>query len=358
MRKSLCSVLLASFLLLLAAPRAFAWGNAGHEAVACVAWQHLDQATKDRVYALLTQVPYRPSPDPKLPSIPGFPQWSAGLPAGLTVDQQHMYVFMRAATYPDTLKRTFLHDTDRPPATGGDSNLGFSDTFSHGYWHFVAKSFGTPSASGKPAPPLPKTCVRATPPKQVTALPPTPTPNAATEITLLSAAIASTEPDPLKAYDLVWLEHMVGDIHQPMHSAERYVDGIDDLGGNCVAISVHAPISSHYPHGAPEDLHAFWDDIPGQGDPMEDTAIAVTYAGTLAPAPAAQAAITDPNTWAEESYDMAFRDAYTGPIGPGFGAPTPYAITPGYYQTAAADVAVRVALAGARLANLITADLK
>ena len=56
--------------------------------------------------------------------------------------------------------------------------------------------------------------------------------------------------------------------------------------------------------------------------------------------------------------DMAGTDVYAAPIGPALGSPKAYAITDDYYKTADADARARVALAGARLANLLTTALK
>jgi hypothetical protein len=371
MRRSPLStfISIALVILMAAPPSAWSWGNTGHEAVACVAWHRLSQPVKDKVFALLQQVPSRTTPAGDK-TIPGFKEWSQGLPDGLTTDQQHMYIFMRAATWPDSIKHVGLHDSDTPPGnkTEAISNLGFTDPDSHGYWHFVDTPFG-PAATPDSTPPLvPKSCwIRRkgqapVPPTPVQSIPKVPVPDAATEITLLSGFLASDESSSLKAYDMIWLEHLIGDIHQPLHASVRFVNGISDLGGNCVVISVPANLRQHFAGSGPTsrpptELHAFWDDLPGVGTQME-TQIAVDYASSLAAANADQASVSDPNTWAKESFDMAVKDAYAAPIGSAFGSPTPYGITDGYYNAAAKGAKMRIALAGARLANLITKTLQ
>ena len=370
MRKSFWSVLVASILivLLIAPSPAWSWGNTGHQAVAFVAWNLLDQPTKDKIFALLKQVPTRTTSAKK--TIAGFTEWSQGLPDGLTEDQQHMYIFMRASTWADSIKHVGLSDSDTPPAKSGDSNIGFSDKFSHGYWHFEDTAFGTAATAHSKPPTVPKSCwvsVKGTkvPPTPVKALPKTPVPDAVTEITLLSAALASGEADPLKAYDMIWLEHLVGDIHQPLHASARYVKGVGDEGGNCVDITIthlspdnRANFKSSNPKASPpNELHAFWDDLPGVGTALE-TQKAADYAAALPAPDSSLAAIADVNTWAKESFVMAKKDAYATPIGPALGRPTSYQITDDYYTAAAADAKARIALAGARLAALLTADLK
>jgi hypothetical protein len=339
-----------------------AWGNTGHEAIACMAWKNLQEPTKDKIFALLQQVPTRKSADGTR-SIAGFAEWSQGLPAGLSEDQQHMYIFMRAATWADSIKHTFLQDSDTPPAdfAAASSNLGFTDAFSHGYWHFIDTAFGAP-LKGKTKPPaLPASCAKFATPAPVKVLPAAPIPNAATEIVLLSAALASDESTDLKAYDLLWLEHIVGDVHQPLHASVHFVDGLPDSGGNCVAIAwpkdLSATFNSANPGSTlPSELHAVWDDLPGVGTQM-DTQKAADYAATLTPVADAQIGSKVPADWAAESLAMAEKDAYSGPIGNGFGTPKAYLLTYAYFATANADARARIALAGARLANLLTTAL-
>jgi S1/P1 Nuclease len=371
MRRSPCSTFTAIVLVMLVAapPSAWSWGNPGHEAVAYVAWQQLSQPVKDRVFALLQQVPSRTTPAGDK-TIPGFKEWSQDLPDGLSTDQQHMYIFMRAATWPDSIKHVGLHDSDTPPGNSAEarSNLGFTDPDSHGYWHFVDTPFGTAATRTSTPPPVPKSCwmrkkgQAPVPPTPVQSIPKVPVPDAATEITLLSGFLASNESSSLKAYDMIWLEHLVGDIHQPLHASVRFVNGISDVGGNCVAISVPADLRQHFAGSGPSsrpptELHAFWDDLPGVGTQME-TQTAVDYAATLAQADADQASISDPNAWTKESFDMAVKDVYAAPIGPALGSPTAYGITDNYYAAAAEDAKIRIALAGARLANLLTKTLQ
>jgi hypothetical protein len=373
MRRPSWSLCIASLLIvLMAVPRpAWSWGAQGHQAVAYIAWQRLDQPIKDKIYALLQKVPTRKHRNANgvTKIIPGFAEWSQDLPDGLTEDQQHMYVFMRAATWADSIKHTFLHDSDTPPANMAEaaSNIGFTDPDSHGYWHFIDTVFGTSATARSKPLSVPKSCWvkkagQDVPPSPVTSLPETPVPNAVTEISLLSTALASNEDSSLKAYDLIWLEHLVGDVHQPLHASVRYVKGIGDEGGNCVVISVPEDLRPNFASSNPKakppaELHAFWDDLPGVGTPME-TQKAAEFAATVPVADANQAAIANPEAWAKESFDMAVKDGYANPIGPALGVPKAYGITDAYHQTADDDAKARIALAGDRLAKLLTTALQ
>jgi hypothetical protein len=191
-------------------------------------------------------------------------------------------------------------------------------------------------------------------------VPDRPAPNAATQIAELRAAIASTDAslDLLKSYELVWLEHLVGDIHQPLHGTVLFFMNQGDEGGNTVKIKLPKAMKKQFEgtfsKSAPAELHAFWDDLPGEGPLAPVLPFAVAFAKAL---PAAQDGVSDadPNDWATESLSLAKQDAYRMPIGQG---PTPasgssYTITQAYYDTAMQDAKVRIALAGARLAKLL-----
>src|SRR5207237_9808740 len=70
---------------------------------------------------------------------------------------------------------------------------------------------------------------------------------------------ASTSGDK-KAIDLCWVEHLVGDIHQPLHAATHYSPAFPkgDSGGNNDMVLRDPP----YPDSK-ANLHFVWDSIPG-----------------------------------------------------------------------------------------------
>ena len=78
-------------IILVSSPASYAWNGRGHMMVAAVAYQKLNQATKDRVDALLLLNPDR---DNCLDLIP------ASTPPG----KVKMMVFMIAATWADRIK--------------------------------------------------------------------------------------------------------------------------------------------------------------------------------------------------------------------------------------------------------------
>ena len=102
-----------------------------------------------------------------------------------------------------------------------------------------------------------------------------------------------------------------------------------------------------------DELHAFWDDLPGKG---KDPATAVTVGKKLPKPDSTLAANGDTSTWVAESFDAAQKSVYVNPpIGDGNG---PFTLTAAYRTHARKIANDRVALAGARLANVINSELK
>ena len=345
MRTILCRVFAVLSLLVLFSvpPQVIGWGHTGHEAVAYIAWQQMTPATRARALELLKKVPTLHNAT-NTKSIPGYAEWVADLPSGLSQDKQDMFVFMRAATWADTIKHEWLSDSDTPPLNlTTEVNIGYTDTASHGYWHFVDNGFTSDHST----------------------VPSTPKPNAATQIVALRQDIASDEGDVLKSYDLIWLLHLVGDIHQPLHGSTRYYANISDIGGNDVKIKLTTAMKKQFEgtqsKTAPTKLHEFWDDLPGEGQPAAALDDAAAFADPLPAAPTSAVSEIDPANWTSDSFVMAKKDAYKTPIGK---APTPpapstsYAMTTVYYNRAMKDAKSQIALAGARLAKLLNENLK
>jgi hypothetical protein len=319
---------------------ALAWGNTGHEAVAFVAWQLMNPTARAKAMELIRLVPQLTSPSGK--QVNGFPQWQAALPPGLSSDDQNQFLFMRAATWPDSIKHVGFHDSDDPPPNVAvDHPIGFTDTASHGYWHFVDKGL-TSDPSKVPAP----------------------APNAAVQIVELRKDLASDTDPKLRAYELIWLLHLVGDIHQPLHGARRFVGGKSDLGANLVKITLSKQLNALFlanrPTGAPgsppKELHAFWDDLPGvTSDPALALKPAADFGGGLAAASSDDVNNTVPGSWADKSFDIAVQDAYVTPVGPGNSDAQGhgFVMTPAYYDKALSDGKAQIALAGARLAKML-----
>jgi S1/P1 Nuclease len=195
MRRRLMAIVFG--VALLAPQYAFTWNGRGHMMVAALAYQKLNQATKDRVDALLLLNPDRDN-------------WLDLIPAGTSAPKRKMMIFTIAATWADRIKSDPDYHTDgthngnRPPNDpSAGQNIGYDDLARHKYWHFVDLPFSDDN----------------------TTLPSVPTPNAGTQIAKFRAVLNSVSNDPnvekLKSFDLSWLLHLVGDLHQPLHATTR-----------------------------------------------------------------------------------------------------------------------------------------
>jgi hypothetical protein len=318
-RTLLCSVILA----LLPMP-ALAWGPIGHMSVAYVAYQRLTPAAKARVRDLL-----KLNPD--------YDKWDKQIPAGTAADDHDRMIFMMASIWADDIKSEPQYSDDGTEGgniPGGDTsslNVGYSDLLRHKYWHFVDVPFS---------------------PDQ-TPLPAVPAPNAQTQIVAFRKVLGSSEADALKSYDLVWLLHLVGDVHQPLHAVARVTQAHPkgDAGGNFVKLFGDAS----------SNLHSYWDDLPGSeckycAEKIPCVNRAMVYSKAL-PAVEKEGSDTDTAAWVHESVELARTKAYRDPIE---SADQPYTIVPmSEYDLHAYKVAQkRIALAGARLAQVLNTELK
>ena len=312
--------LLALFLASATAP-AFAWNAFGHMVVADVAWRDL----KAHAPQLLDRI------DALLQLNPSYPQWIKGVPQSA----QQEVAFVQAAHWADDIKNPssgYVSDGTNGGDTGVEPvasyNLGYApaDTAMHKYWHFVDAGFspdGTPVAA-------------------------TPVPNAQDRIVLFAQVLASTtDTDALKSYDLSWLIHLVGDLHQPLHATTRFTADAPtgDEGGNLVKISCSKSSA------CPRELHAVWDDILGTST---SPTTAIAYAAKL-PVPTGAAVQQPDDVWAGESLQMAEADAYAGI---GDATTGPHKLSGAYLAKAKTDAKARVALAGARLSTLLQQNLR
>jgi hypothetical protein len=316
-----------AFFVFVFAQTACGWNGKGHEVVAYISYQHLDSQTRAEVGQLLK-------------GNPCYNEWSSAVSA-LPEPQRPVAIFMLAANWPDVIKgrnydcqpgHSFGPDgmddgNVPPPGPEASQNIGYSDTHRHKYWHFVDTPFSTDGTPTKP-------------PRH---------PNALDEILALTAALSSNESDDLKSYDLVWVEHLVGDVHQPLHDTSRFTkkhpDG--DEGGNLVLIC-DTP-------NCGRELHAYWDGILGPEN-LEDS---LTMGAELDSRPKPPGAnIRDPHLWINEGLELAKEDVYQPPISPDE-PDSPVGIPDKRYHDRAESLAQsQVLLAGYRLSGLLDRALR
>lgn len=122
------------------------------------------------------------------------------------------------------------------------------------------------------------------------------------------AAIDSRAGADVKAFAYCWLFHLVGDIHQPLHSTSLFSVNqfpLGDRGGNSI------------PLAGGENLHSRWDGLLGRRDRLRNVDREVTelsdrdrYGDTWESA----ARETDAQRWAAESHDLCKTVVYSDAI--------------------------------------------
>lgn len=294
----------AAALLALGASPAHAWDEFGHVVVARIAWENMTPQARDRAVQLLRAAP------------PGS-GLGLGFPAGPLSPDQQMRLFVTASHWPDDIRRSghpgnSLHRRDRH----------FVDTF----WE-QRTDFGRVMPSSLP--PFGDLL------KDM--------PGLARQLT------GSNQGDAAMA--LAWIIHLVGDVHQPLHTSGRItpLDGEGDAGGNRFGLQ-----------GRPDNLHAYWDGVitrnhrRQQGENDRDYLQRV--AGDIAARHPRSAfttdlAVADPVAWAGEGVVLAQRAVYRRPLRRDAQPPA------AYNRSALAVAETRAALAGYRLAEVLNRAL-
>jgi S1/P1 Nuclease len=311
----IASVIALAGLVVTCAP-AQAWFGFGHMEVAAVAWSKLTPTARARATQLIMRNPL-------------YSTWIMGVPA----NQRDRTAFVMAATWPDIIKGLSDYQNDGPergnrppPGPEASQNIGYTDHLRHKYWHYIDMPFSPDATPTQPAD----------------------VPNAQTRIADFRTALANPAmSDDIKSYDLVWLLHLVGDVHQPLHATSRFTAAHTngDSGGNDVKIVCGGKCKA-------KELHAFWDGVVGDNEKPRP---AINAARRLPAAKASLVAITDESKWVQESFDGARASVYVPPIRV---TGDPFTLTKTYKAKALRLGKQRVALGGARLARLLNDALR
>lgn len=292
MRKSLAPWIVPA-LLLFSAPPARAWDNVGHEVVARIAWENLSPAARLRVMQILNAAPANIRLSQLRPAM------------GPNRDQVY---FVRAATWPDIIK-----------------NPGPGNGFDMRDWHYRDRFWET-AADGTPRDRNDR------PPEG----------HAVDRIWAFSHSVATPGNASLRARELAWLLHLVGDIHQPLHAESHLPPMAGDRGGNDFSQSFN--------------LHSYWDQVisRNRGDSLQAGYIDGIAADLMHrfPASSMQAELKPGlfTAWANEGYDISKREAYVDGSQP---LAKNHAPGSGYNAKALQISERRIALAGYRLADLL-----
>jgi hypothetical protein len=310
------SLLAASLSILFSlTPPAQAWNAAGHRLIAAIAYDRLTPKARVRVDALIRQHP-------------DYEKIFVHDVASNDPAARARAAFIAASLWPDQIKGDpRFYDETRPNASPTQLLPGFPDMARHTIWHYYDTPYNPDGAEVEQQKP----------------------PHALSELNRIIPLIGTKEDVPPTsasnpAYLLPWLEHIEGDVHQPLHCVSRFLKSQPkgDAGGNNVFIGTR-------------NLHSLWDGAAGQD--ITDAYIDKYIAEAIAAHPASHHQEKKPEKWIEEGYKLAVTEVYT------FGNETgtrekPLPLPPGYEANASKVAQQRIAIAGYRLAAVLNEKLK
>jgi hypothetical protein len=307
--------------LLACAGTALAWNSPGHEQIADIAWTRLSNKTKQEVREIL---------------LAGDANFKPANNSTTSVRS----AFMRAATFPDVIKHdhTTIYESmvvSLNPMWHPETDPLVSDRERDRCktWHY----YDTPILFTGAKPAVAKS-------------------NAIMAFHLIQDRLTELEQESVKdrreqAWWLCWIEHLTGDLHQPLHCTSSYKSGESDHGGNDLKLGLTDPKPPHDPLA----LHFYWDEgidnakqadrARGLSTGVHDVADRWSSDPALKPS-AADIAIWDPAVWIKAGSDLAAQSVYTS-IQPG-------GIPDSTYNAAQEQICKKQAvLAGYRLAALL-----
>jgi hypothetical protein len=149
-------------------------------------------------------------------------------------DEFDLNIFLLAAIWADEIKGDPRFQNEKSSPIKSPILPSY---FIYRQWHFYDQSFTTDEIL----------------------LPPPSSPNMLEVLPILRDGMSNPQLKPdAQAYNLVWLIHLIGDAHQPLHCATRvsklYPSQFGDSGGNAFKI-----LSA----GQPTTLHTYWDGLLG-----------------------------------------------------------------------------------------------
>jgi hypothetical protein len=262
------------------APRAAAWNEIGHKAVALIACFELKDAQKMAMYKLLKSHPHA-----NIQTVAGLAYAKKHITGNnfFTADRPNAineadWAILRAATWPD-----FVRPPKFPKLSQKVIDAHEIFKYHRGEQHFDNRVFAANGFDG-PLPENKGTIFAAL--------------NKA-EKDLMDPSLADAD----KAIALCWLLHLIGDIHQPLHCvalvSQQFPDG--DRGGNSMLIGS-------------TNLHSFWDELLGRaGLPfahLDDVAVTIHRAPQWQKDALKELKAKEYQDWANESFELAKAVAY------------------------------------------------
>ena len=311
-------IALCAIALFMPAPRAAAWHDAGHMAIALIAYRELGP---ERAAAFVDIL--RKHPD--------YGLWMSAKPSSVRED---VFLFMRAATWPDEIKSTShpSKEHDRPS------------------WHYAWDFHAHPIDMRRPRP---ESGLHIQEAMKVN------------EEALKSGDVAA------KSRALCWIFHLVGDAQQPLHTGSLLTRDFPqgDRGGNRFFVRTAT---------GPTNLHAFWDgfwndETRPDGASASSREVDYSKVDSLSRVVARKHPRTSLpelernatlDSWIQESGGQAKTHAYrwegliAGRFSGGTSAETAVPLPPGYQLRARALADRKLAIGGYRLADVLKKHLR
>lgn len=284
-------------LLSLAASPARAWDDTGHMVVAFIAWQHMTPETRTAVSRILQNAP------PRSDLLDLRPAGSA---------QADMIHFIRASYWPDLVRNAAYAER--------------RERYHRGAWHH-GNLYWEETADGgvrirEDLEPAAEYLV-----ERIGHL----------EMLARHSLVATAQ----KAVIIAWLVHLVGDIHQPLHTGSRVTEREPegDRGGTLFRL------------GEEDNLHFYWDRALSEAFEREVGESELAYVRRIATSLMSRHVPPDDvdfdyEAWADRGFQIASRDAYAE-IERGQEPPV------AYQEMTQAAAAESIGLAGYRLAALM-----
>lgn len=269
------TVFLSAVLLLFGLP-AFAWDETGHKITAYIAWQQMTPEVRDKVIKILKAAPE----DSQIGA------FNIGYGSRSRASRERDF-FVIIATWPDMIKDKSLQTRWNKYAKDQSD------------WHYINQFWSL--QDGKP--------------QMVEGM--APVGQIMKKIDEFSQFIRSSAKESDKAIAIAWLEHLIGDIHQPLHASARVTeyDPKGDRGGNAFFLTPKGT-----KRGDQDNLHSFWDGAIDRYMPNKDLCEGAYYEPIaesimkLFPYGSVKDRLSPDKfgVWEQESLKIAMNDAYNG----------------------------------------------
>jgi hypothetical protein len=298
-----------SLLLVFCVSPSLAWNEGGHMVSGAMAYSELKQDSPKalaRAVMLLQDHPDYPDTWAREVEKPFVP-----------LEERELYLFMLAARWPDDIRG--------------------HPRFDHPRWHYINLPY-TPAggpARAQPIAPLSEHIVSAY----------------ATNLSIVRSAAPNSE----RAMALCWVFHLIGDVHQPLHTVTlvtpQFPPPEGDRGGTRFYIRVRGDRSTI-------SLHAFWDDLivgTSRFQTVRNTAAVLRHQPGHARRELSELAETRFEQWAQgESFLLAQEYAYRRGTLRGSADKAHGIVLPADYPRTVKPIAERrIVLAGYRLADVL-----